>query len=317
MHNLLRYSLPLLATFAVLFYSGCADDTGGGIGGGVVLGPVISLDGAAGFVSADTDLDINMSTFSVRVTGNDGDADLRSLLIQESGADVPNSRLTISGFPTPNNPQLIPPADADGFTYDITIADFGGTPGDAAYNFILTDANGETASEGFTVNYFMPTTPLALDTMGVFYNAVGRLNGGLDLDSGSAVPFQDTTADLKDQGIDGRIPTGMENWRAQISGANGATVKLVDLMTLPDGTTYESINTQEMVAMAYDSASDLDGDDSFDQLPNTQGEVVSQTIQEGDIFAVLRNDRRYLVRFDTVTYVPNSNTDSYSVSIKY
>ena len=317
MRNLFRFSLPLLAAFAVLFYSGCTDDTGGGIGGGVVLGPVISLDQAAGFVSDDTDIDINMSTFSVRVTGNDGDADLRSLLVQESGATVPASRLTISGIPTPSNPQLIPPADAEGFTYDITIADFGGTPGDAAYNFILTDANGETASDGFTISYFMPTTPITFDTTGIFYNAAGSLNGGLDLDSGTTVPFRDTTADIKDEGIDERIATGMENWRAQISGANGASLRTVDLTSVEDGITFDEVATKETIITAYTDGTDVDGDDSFDQIPDIEGEMVSQQIQQGDIFAVLKNERYYLVRFDTVMYAPSSNEDSYSVSIKY
>ena len=60
---------------------------------------MISLEPAAGFVSGDSDIDLNAPTFSVRVRGNEGDSPLRDLRIEENGTNIPSSRLAIVGIP--------------------------------------------------------------------------------------------------------------------------------------------------------------------------------------------------------------------------
>ena len=97
MRYLIRGSFSILALFLVLLSTGCGDD-GTGVGGGVVLPPVVSLDAAQGFISVDTDLDLAVPSFRVRVTGNDGDADLRSLRIEENGVNVAGAAVDHYGF---------------------------------------------------------------------------------------------------------------------------------------------------------------------------------------------------------------------------
>ncbi len=140
------------------------------------------------------------------------------------------------------------------------------------------------------------------------------MNGGLDLDNGTAVAFNSGEAELQDEGINLNASPGTENWRAQISGVNDAEVRLADVSMLGDGVTFVTVNTQEMIQMAFDQGSALDGNDDF---PNADGDLsadeeVSQPIlgeamdRPGEVFAVRKGDNYYLVRFDAVNYVAAS-----------
>ena len=58
---------------------------------------------------------------TVSVSGQDGDALLRDLRIQENGVNIPTGQLNFLTGQTSNNPIATLGADANGFTYDIEI----------------------------------------------------------------------------------------------------------------------------------------------------------------------------------------------------
>ena len=446
MRSLIRFSFPLLALFVLVFSSGCGDDTPGG--GGVTLPPIVTLDIGDDFVSGDQDLDLTTPSFRIRVTGNDGDAPLRSLAITENGVNIPASRLNFLTGQVSNNPILIAGDDVNGFTYDIDIIGNPGIAGDATYAVTLTDSDNESDTESFTINYievgpniefliqdgfvsgdatvetrgglfnvrvqtsstgadlqslavledgnlidasqirindgnvesmnpltfatgemsgmptyrfqispnvdedvtrtytfratdvngvsteesititFMPPpgTAIQFDTMGVFFNASGRQLGGLDLDNAEAVAFNSDEAEIQDEGINLNATPGTENWRAQISGANDADVRMANFQSLGEGIDFNTITTQEEIQTAFEEGFELDGEDNF---PDADGdlsndeEVTQPLIGPGpdnrprEVLAVFRNGRYYLVRIDDVNCVANSNEDNYDVSIKY
>ncbi len=436
MRFITRFSLLLLAAFVVLFSAGCDPDTPGG-GGGVTLPPLVTLNSGTGLVSFNQDLPLSSPSFIVSVSGEDGDAPLRNLTIQENGTVIPFSQLNFRTGQTANNPLLIPTGDQGGFTYEIEITPSNTSAGDVTFTFLLTDTNNESASTQVTVTYTAnpplidllvedgfvsgdatitnfntsfdvkvalddtedslatltvledgalmdaamltynggaftamnplvlipdeatgvtytinvnpdvtmqethtytfqvadnngitaersvvitfdpPASDLTFDTTGVFFNASGSGDGGLDLDTGEAVAFNSANAEIEDEGIN--LNAVGENWRAQISATNDAVLRTVDLSTLGDGTTFADVVTTAAIAAAFDGGAMPTGNDNF---PDADGdtsatETVTETLQEGDVLAVRRAGRTYLIRIDEVNYVAGSNGDNYKISIKY
>lgn len=152
MRNLYRVSALLTAAFLIFFSLGCDPDPGGG-GGGVVLGPVIQLNSGAGVVSFNQELPLSTPSFIVNLTGNDGDNSLRDLTVQENGITIPANRLVFRTGQTSNNPILLTGADAGGFTYEIEITPGVTGPGDATYDFRLTDTESMTATTTVIVTF--------------------------------------------------------------------------------------------------------------------------------------------------------------------
>lgn len=153
----------------------------------------------------------------------------------------------------------------------------------------------------------------------MFFNASGGMEGGLDLDTGEAVSFNSTDAELEDEGINLNAAVGTENWRTQVSATNDAVLRIANLAGLGDGITFDGIDTQEDIATLFDSGADPAGSDSFPDADGdtSDSEIVTQELQEGDVLAVRRGDRSYLVRIDAINFVAGSNNDGYTVSIKY
>lgn len=150
-----------LTVFAILFFaSGCGEDTPGG--GGVTLNPVVTLNSGAGLVSFNQDIDLNAPSFIVSVSGQDGDAPLRDLVIERDGLRVPTSELFFRTGETANNPIATGGTDANGFTYEIEITPANPVAGETTYNFILTDTDGEVGTTSVTINYVVtgPTVEL-------------------------------------------------------------------------------------------------------------------------------------------------------------
>ena len=422
-----------------MFSAGCDPDTPG-TPGGVTLPPVVTLNSGAGLVSFNQELPLSSPSFIVNISGQDGDAELANLRIQENGVLIPFGQLDFRTGQTPNNPLLIPDGDALGFTYEIEITPSNTTAGPVTFSFVLTDdanevsstevtvtytvtapvvdllvedglvsgdvtltsrnpsfdvrlllddtaaplssltilengvamdasaltfndgaftaanpltlieaeqmgvtydinirpnvdmdgsrtytfqvidANGVTGEQSVTVTYVIPAgTAITFNMAGVFFNASGSMLGGLDLDNGVAVAFNSMEAEIEDEGINLNAAVGTENWRTQVSATNDAVLRVANLTTLGDGITFDDIDTQEDIATLFDGGSMPDGSDDF---PNADGDVstnedVTQVLQEGDILAVRRGDRSYLVRIDAVNFMAGSNNDSYTVSIKY
>jgi hypothetical protein len=435
-----RFAVLLSAAFIVMFSAGCDPDTpGGGVGGGVTLPPVVTLNSGAGLVSFNQEQSLSSPIFTVNVSGQDGDAELKDLRILENGSLIPSGQLNFRTGQTANNPILTVGADALGFTYEIEITpsntvagpvtftfqltdvdnevnstevtvtytvtapiidllvEDGFVSGDVTitsrtpsfdvkvlvddtadslasltiledgvvmdasaltfaagfaaanplgfileerdgatfninikpvvtenssrtYTFVVTDANGITAERSVTVTYEIPPgTPTTFSMEGVFFNASGGGLGGLDLDNGAAVAFNSTDAEIQDEGINLNAAVGTENWRTQISSVNDAVLRVANLAGLGDGITFDNITTVEDIATLFDDGTAPDGSDNF---PDADGdtsasEAVTQVLQEGDVLAVRRGDRSYLVRIDAINFVGSSNSDSYTVSIKW
>jgi len=120
MRSLFRLAVIFAAFFIIVFSAGCGTDTPG-LPGGVTIPPVVILNSGAGFVSFNQDQSLNTPMITVSVSGQDGDALLRDLRIQENGVNIPTGQLNFLTGQTSNNPIATLGADANGFTYDIEI----------------------------------------------------------------------------------------------------------------------------------------------------------------------------------------------------
>jgi hypothetical protein len=226
------------------------------------------------------------------------------------------AQLTYADF-TAMNPLALIPAEAVGVTYTINVNPDVTMLETRVYTFRVADKNGITAERTVAITFDPPASDLAFDTTGVFFNASGSGDGGLDLDTGTAVAFNSADAEIEDEGID--LNSGGENWRTQISATNDAVLKVVNLAMLGDGTTYDDVVTTAVIAQAFDAGTDPTGSDNF---PDADGdtsasETVTTPMQVGDVYAVRRAGRTYLVRIDEINFAASSNDDNYKVSIKY
>lgn len=317
MRILYRASVLVTAAFLLLFSFGCDTETGGGGGGGVTLNPEITLNIGTGLVGFNQELPVDTASFIVSITGNDGDALLRDLAILENGLTIPNTRLNFRTGQTSNNPILIPAGDQEGFTYEVEITPDVAAAGDLTYEFRLTDADGEVATTTVTISFVAPTTDLTFNMTGVFFNASGGGDGGLDLDNGMATTFNSPDAEIQDEGID--LNTAGENWRTQLSSVNDAVLRIADLSAIGEGLTFDEVLLTSQITAAFDGGSMPNGNDDFPDADGdvSSNEVVTQPLQVGDVLVIQRADRTYLVRIDEINFVDSSNTDNYVVSIKY
>ena len=297
----------------------------------IQVGPTVELGVRDGFVSGDATVATRRGVFDVRVVTTPTGADLSTLTVLENGDVMDADRLLFNAGPNEfdgTNPLMFAQGEMSSVvSYNIRISPENVGEEMRTYTFRATDVNGVSTETSVNVTFMPPPgTALTVDTTGIFFNASGPNRGGLDLDNAMAVRFNSPDAELQDEGINTRIAPGMENWRAQISAANDdVQVRAVNTVDLGDGVTFATIQTQEEIQEAFNAGTMLDGDDDF---PNTDGDqsrdeevsrpLTGETVDlPGEIFAVFRNDRYYLVRIDAVNYVANANTDNYEVSIKY
>ena len=286
-----------------------------------VTPPVVDLLVEDGFVSGDVTITSRNPSFDVKVRLDDAADPIASLTILEDGVAIDASALTFNGGAfTAANPLNLVGDETMGTTFDVNIRPVVDMNGSRTYSFVVTDANGVTAERTITVTYDIPPgTAITFDTTGVFFNASGGMNGGLDLDTGEAVPFNSSEAEIEDEGINLNAAVGTENWRTQVSATNDAVLRIANLTDLGEGTSFDNISTQEDIASLFDSGTVPDGSDNF---PDADGdtsasEEVTQELREGDVLAVRRGDRSYLVRIDMIEFRAGSNNDRYMVSIKY
>jgi hypothetical protein len=278
--------------------------------------PIIDLLVEDGFVSGDATVTNFNTNFDVKVLLDDTVDSLATLTILENGTAMDAAQLTYTGFTAANPLQLIP-AEAVGVTYTININPDVTMMETRTYTFQVADVNGITAERSVVVSFDPPASNLTFDTTGVFFNASGGGDGGLDLDNGMAVPFNSPDAEIEDEGID--LDSGDENWRTQISATNDAVLKVVDLSMIGDGTTFDDVVTIAVIDQAFDEGTTPDGNDAFPDADGdvSRDELVTKPMQEGDVYAVRRDGRTYLVRIDEINFVAGSNNDNYKVSIKY
>ncbi|MFK8164352.1 MAG: hypothetical protein AB8H12_18045 [Lewinella sp.] len=284
--------------------------------------PLIDLLIADGFVSGDATVTNFNTDFDVQVQLDDTADSLASLTILENGTVMDASLITYAGFSSMNPLQLIP-AEATGVTYTININPDVTMMETRTYTFQVADVNGITAERTVSITFDPPMgTALTFDTTGVFFNASGMNFGGLDLDNGTAVAFNSPDAEIEDEGLDNTIAVGMENWRTQISATNDAELRIADLSLLGDGTTFDDVVFSEAIAQAFDEGNATLGgsdDSNFNDIPgdDSNTETVTTALQAGDVFAVRRAGRSYLIRIDEVNFEAGSNLDNYKISIKW
>ncbi|OAV44283.1 hypothetical protein [Lewinella sp. 4G2] len=289
--------------------------------------PTVELVIEDGFVSSDATVLSRGGVFNVRVRSTSTGTDLQSLTVLEDGNVMDASQLSINGGNVDAmNPLTFATGEMSGATYRYQISPENTTTDTRTYTFQTTDVDGGVGEVSINITFDTPPgTALTLDTMGVFFNATGQLNGGLDLDNGIAVAFDSPDAEIQDEGIDDRIAPGTENWRAQISSVNGTTVRAADLSMFGDGITFGEVDLKETIQAIFEDPSvstALAGTDFVTVLGDPDGtEEVSLPIQgggdNGEVFAVRKGDTYYLVQFTSVNYVAGSNADSYDVSIRY
>lgn len=149
--------LGLIGVIAMFLITSCEVDpidpgTGGGGGGTTEESPELILVDQAGSLSTDSQVDPG-SIFTVTLQAAKGTADLNSLTIEEDGVRIEDfgNRLTIAGSAAPAAAVLIPDANADGFTWDITIKAQEDNR-KALYNFVVADDNGNTASRDIEID---------------------------------------------------------------------------------------------------------------------------------------------------------------------
>lgn len=286
------------------------------------IAPTIDLLIEDGFVSGDATVNNFNTDFDVKLVLDDTEDSLATLTILEDGVIMDAAQLTYSGFSSMNPLQLIE-AEATGVTYTINVDPDVTTMTTRIYTFRVADVNGITAEQSVTITFDPPMgTALTFDTTGVFFNASGMNFGGLDLDSGTAVSYNSEEAEIEDEGLDNTIAVGMENWRTQISATNDAELRIADLSVLGDGTTFDDVVFSEAIGQAFDAGNaTLGGSDAsnFMDIPgdDSDTEIVTTALQEGDVFAVRRAGKNYLIRIDEVNFVAGSNLDNYKISIKW
>lgn len=277
--------------------------------------PATVTFGAAG-LSGDSQLSSINPSFNLDVIADAGDADLASIAFYEDNVLLDASEVRALGATgtIAANPLAITPAN-DPYNVIYTI-----TPSDAAdgvrtYTVEVTDALGVAASQTISVTY---VTPEVTESTGVLLlnqgGAVGT--GGLDLDNGTGTGSNNAAAEIQDEGINTNL-TAPNNWRRQISGANNAVLRKVAASTLPENS-FNGVTTLAQVRAAFDMGSVPAGTDAACTChsDSVSGEVVSEPIQAGDLFAVERDGAYYLIRIDQVNVTDSGNDDNYSLTIK-
>ncbi|MEM8583766.1 MAG: hypothetical protein AAGF87_05825 [Bacteroidota bacterium] len=287
--------------------------------------PTAVLEDDPGFVFADQTLTTLNSTFDVKLTLDDnGTNDIDTLRIFEDGLllDAANIDFFNETFDA-TNPLPLVESEGMGVTFEIRITPTSTSAGTRTYTFEVEDDRGATGS--VSINITFEGTSLDSTLMGILFNQAGDDGfGGLDLDNGVGMGSEDPDAEIQDEGIDTDIVVA-NNWRRQISAANNAILREVNTAALPDGFSFATVTTQEQIVGAYDSGDTPDGDDTF---CNCTDEVFNEEVSDvsvGDLFAVFRNDRYYLIEIvevnnvvdDPMTSENENNFDNYVINIKY
>lgn len=312
----------LAMAFAIIFATGCTDDT---TGDDTKLPPLVRFESGVGFLSTDSDVEVGLP-FSVQLTAQTGDADLNSLTINKDGSKLPLSELDIvvasTGEDVTNNPLLLVNTLASGFTLNITITPSTDVDDVNEYTFIVSDKNSETDEVSITITTVAPPgTPLSMELTGALLNQAGPTNtGGLSLNDGNGnIGSQNTAAEIRDMGIDCTInPAQAENWRKQFGSVNGSVIRRVDASQI-EGFEFDKVDTKEVIVDAYDTGITL----SSGQIQNPQCDVtasvsyVSGAVAVGDMFVVLNNGVYYLIEVAEINAVNGTNGDNWKFNIKY
>jgi len=323
MRNLLLKLSGVAIALTLLIATGCEDDNP------IItnpLGPELSFNTGVGLTSMDAELAPG-ETFAVELQALPGDNPLQSFTflvdaVEPDAGTITNyyNEVVINGSSVvANNPLALSGDFKDGSTIAIEITPFGQMDGDVStYSFEVTDEVGETAIVSLDITVIDPATPIDTTMTGVLFNQGGpQGTGGLDLDTGEGTGSTADAAEIQDEGIDLDISEA-NNWRQQISAANNAEMRAADLDALPENFSFDNVTSKEEIESVFETGDALSGSDAdCNCTDSVSGEAVTDPVTVGEIYAVQRGDRYYLIRIDEVNNVTVDNSDNYVVSIKY
>lgn len=258
------------------------------------IAPSIMFSNEAGFVSADTAVNIN-GTFKVKIIASKGSSDLKEVAVFRDNVLLDPARIKFQGNAATTNPTAVGAFDANALNWEIevTVDDHEAVH---SYRFQVQAQDDLTNSVAVSITTVDPGTPV--DTqMGVLFNQAGPAGtGGLDLDNGTGTGSADTNAEIRDMGIDlGQPPA--TNWRQQIAPANNAELRMA-----PAGTTWAEIATKEAIQAGF----------------NASGANITMTskLNGGELFFVKRDNKYYFIRIANVNVTTSDNNDNYEIDIK-
>ena len=244
------------------------------------------------YVANDIELSGQGET-SVKLKGDRGAYAIRSLAVYADGVAVSADSLTYNGVAFGANPYSLPAADQNGFEAVVTLGTH--DDGTKTYTFEITDDNGAKVSTGFDVN----VKNLPQFSAVVVNNADGPNLGGLDLDTGLAVPYNSANAEIRDKGIDLAKPIAT-NWLQKIEPRNGAVLRIPD-SGQSENFTYANAKTRAAIIAAFDSG-----------ISKTESDVV----KVGDLFIIQRGDDYFLLECADISVTSGDNLDYYKFNVK-
>ncbi len=301
-------------TSLLLTNSGCNPDEP------VLVGPTLDflsqspLDGT-NYYTADFTINDTATYVPFGLKAEKGSGDLKTLTITEDGTNVPVSRILMKNLRTGdvltvNNPMLLLGDLVNGFEIEILI-DVHDEYATHNYTFEVADVNDKTASQTVAITTEFGGTPIDMTLTGVLLNQAGPAGtGGLDLDTGNGTGTQpsDVDAEIKDNGIDLSQPVD-QNWIRRISPMNGAEIRTPGA-NFPSDFDFATVATKEEIQAFFNDGEALPAE-------NANSEPMSDVVEVGDIFFVLRDGRYYLLEVTDITITPSDNSDSYTFNIKY
>lgn len=302
------FSTTLLAS-ALFLNTGCEDETTTDN----KLAPLVTiLDGPSAEVVVGQDATVTLTVEATKGTG-----ELNALWVYEDGVKVGLERISIDGAPASANPVLIAnPAEVMSWEITINVQDAFDT---RTFSVKVDDKNGLSDEVSFDVKV---EEPLEKSISGVLWNQAGPAGrGALDLDEGLSTGLTtngETTpdqAEIRDCGIDSTNSV-LQFWRKQITYVNGTELRYVGTSVGDAG--FGDILSKETVAAAFDAAAPVASTPVTEGGNPTWGSYkVSAVVKVGDIFAVKKPSRTYLLRIDDIVETGDNNLDNYEISIKY
>lgn len=257
------------------------------------------------------------ATVTVTVEATKGTGALKTLTVLEDGTKISLSRISIDGSPAAANPILIVnPSDQMEWEIEIDVQDAFDT---RTFTVRVEDENNLSDEVTFDVSV---EEELTANLDGILWNQAGAAGrGALDLDEGLSTGVTTTgqttpgEAEIRDAGIDS-TNTVSQFWRKQITSMNGTEVRYVG-NSLPDFN-FDNVSSKEEIQRAFDTATPLNSAPITQNGNVTWGnKKVSEVVKEGDIFAVQKPGRTYLIKIDEIVIDQNGNEDNYKIDIKY
>jgi len=236
---------------------------------------------------------LGLNVFNISATL--GSSDLSTIAVFADGELINPAELSFNGVDFDVNPYSLVGDDVSGFDMADVVVDFM-EAGASNLTFEVIDINGESASVEVSVVAVTPITNTF--TASLLSNADGPTMtlGGLDLDNGENVSVNSTDADVIDLGLD--LTTG--EWRQQIEGANGTTLRAADPGN-PELFNFDNINSREAIIAAFDSG--------------ISAEPSNMLVVE-DVFIANRGGDFFIMTVTSITVTPNNNEDFYLFNIK-